>query len=117
MKKILLFLVITVASFGCINAQSAAQNSTPEARAKRMVVAIHKAVMLHGNEFGVVNDAYVEYFRKLDALNAHKSSLRPAVYQSHLTELQNARDAKVKAGLEPAQVKGWQTYHDRNPGK
>jgi hypothetical protein len=115
MKRILLFSIITIASFGWANAQAAQQNTTPEARAKRMVVAIQKAVGLHGDQFGVVNNAYVEYFRKLDALDAQK--LNAADYQSKLTDLQTNRDTKIKAGLEAPQVKNWQTYHDQNPGK
>ena len=116
MKRFFLFLVITTASLGCINAQSSTQNSTPQGRAKAQVAAVNKAVVLHGNQFGDVNKAYIEYYTKLDALNTQKSTLSNADYQSQLSTLQATRDTKVKSSLDAAQLKNWQAYIAKNNG-
>ena len=101
---------LSIAVFGTMNAQNAATASTTttapqkqsvQARAKGMVAKITDASSLQGDQFGKVNQLYIEYFTKLDALGATPT---PA----QLKELNAGIDAQLKGTLTPAQYKSWQ---------
>lgn len=109
MKKILLMSALSIAVFGTMNAQNAATASTttvaqkqsPHVRAKTMVAKITSVSQLQGDQIGKVNQLYVEYFTKVDALGANAT---PA----QLKELNAGVDAQLKGTLTPAQYKFWQ---------
>src|SRR5581483_892680 len=98
MKRFFLMTVIAVSSFGMINAQNAAgKTELPQVRAKKMVSQVNTAVALHGDQFGKVNNAYIDYFTKLDALEQQKGSMTASEYESKAAALKNNVDASVKA--------------------
>jgi len=110
MKKILLMSALSIAAFGTMNAQNAATTTTqttgsktqlPQVRAKAMVAKINTACGLQGEQVGKVNNLYIEYFTKLDALGTTPEAAK-------VKELNTATDASLKGILSPSQLKFWQ---------
>jgi len=120
MKRIFLLSTLIISSFGMMNLQTVsaatpaqqAQAANPDAatfaKAKQLVSKINVAVSLHGNQFSKVNEACIEYFQKLNALN----NATPADAIAKAQELKNARNAKIKAVLEPDQMNSWAAFKE-----
>src|SRR3954467_11181506 len=84
MKKMVLISSIVASSIGMMHAQtvqsaspasSAQVQGRPEARAKQKVAEINSLCGLKGDQVGKVNNAFVEFFQKRDALNVKKPTL------------------------------------------
>lgn len=104
-------MAVVVSSFGMVNAQAAQTTRTgateklPEVRAKEMVSKINTAVSLTGNQFGTVNNLYIEFFKKQDALRAQKTTLGAQVFEEKMDGLKNDRDAQLSKLLTVEQNK------------
>lgn len=118
MKRILLLSAMIISSFGLINlqtvnaatpAQQAARvSSSTFAKAKQLVSKINIAVTLTGNQFSQVNDACIEYYQQLDALN----KANPADLAAKTAALKQTRNAKIKASLNAEQLKSWAAFKE-----
>lgn len=110
MKKILLISALSIAVFGTMNAQNAATTTTqttgsksqlPQVRAKAMVAKINNACGLQGEQVTKVNNLYIEYFTKFDALGTTPDAAK-------VKDLNNATEASLKNILSNSQLKFWQ---------
>ena len=109
MKKIFLMSALSLAMFGVSNAQNAAATSSttapqkqlPQVRAKAMVANVTHACGLQGDQIGKVNQVYIDYYTKLDALGATPDA-------GKVKELNSAVDAQLKGTLSPSQYTLWQ---------
>lgn len=99
---------LSVATFGMMNAQNAAtpatqtttpQKQLPQVRAKAMVSKITNACGLQGDQVGKVNNLYIEYFTKLDALGTDVVKAK---------ELSKTVETSLQGILTPSQWKFWQ---------
>lgn len=108
MKKILLMSALSIATFGTMNAQNAAtpatqtataQKQLPQVRAKAMVSKITNACGLQGDQIGKVNNLYIEYFTKSDALGTDAAKVK---------ELTKTVEVALQGILTPSQWKFWQ---------
>jgi hypothetical protein len=113
MKKIVLITSIIASSIGMMNAQTTPTAAPvkavqapakPEVRAKERVAEINNLVSLKGDQVGKVNDAFVDFFRKQDALKAKQATLSAADYSKQMTDLKNERQAALKATLTSEQM-------------
>jgi len=107
MKRIFLLSALVISSFGMINTQTvsaapqqANQNASPEVKAKSLVSKINMAVSLRGDQFYKVNEACVEYFKKVAASPAEAESLK------------KVRNEKIKASLAADQLAAWAGFKD-----
>lgn len=104
-------MAVVLSSFGMVNAQAAQTTRTnateklPEVRAKEMVAKINTAVTLTGNQFGTVNNLYIEFFKKQDALRAQKTTLSAQVFEEKMNALKSERDAQLSKLLSVEQNK------------
>ena len=115
MKRIFLLSTLAIASFGMLAPQmvsaapqQANQEVSPMVKAKKLVSNINQAVSLRGDQFSKVNDACVEYFKKLDELNQAK----PADLNAQIATAKQTRDAKIKASLATDQLKSWAAFKE-----
>lgn len=108
MKKIILMSALSIATFGVMNAQTAATPATqtatshkqlPQVRAKAMVSKVTNACALQGEQISKVNNLYIEYFAKLDAIGT--DAVKAA-------DLSKTVDNSLKGILSPSQLKLWQ---------
>ena len=60
-----------------------------------MVAKINTAVVLTGNQFGTVNNLYIEFFKKQDALRAQKGTLDATSFEQKMDALKSERDAQL----------------------
>jgi hypothetical protein len=115
MKKIILISSIVASTMGMVNAQAKQtaapvkaevvnKETRPEVRAKERVAEINNLCALKGDQFGKVNNVFIDYFTKQDALNAKQTKLTASDYNKQLDELKGQRDAAVKAILSADQV-------------
>lgn len=111
MKKLFIAMAVVVSSFGMVNAQATQTTRTttterlPEVRAKEMVAKINTAVTLTGNQFGTVNNLYIEFFKKQDALRAQKGTLDATSFEQKMDALKSERDAQLGKLLSAEQNK------------
>lgn len=104
-------MAVVVSSFGMVNAQAAQATRTttteklPEVRAKEMVSKINTAVTLTGNQFGTVNNLYIEFFKKQDALRAQKTTLGAPLFEEKMDALKSERDLQLSKLLTADQNK------------
>lgn len=99
---------LSIAAFGMMNAQNAATTSTqtlapqkslPQVRAKAMVSKINNASGLQGDQFTKLNNLYIDYYTKLDALGTDAAKLK---------DLDVATNTALQGILSPSQLKFWQ---------
>ena len=99
---------LSIATFGIMNAQNAAtpatqtatsQKQLPQVKAKAMVSKITNACGLQGDQVGKVNNLYIEYYTKLDAIGTDAAKVK---------ELNKTVDASLQGILSPSQWKFWQ---------
>jgi hypothetical protein len=108
MKKIFLISSIVASTLGMVNAQvkqTAAPVKTeiqPEARAKDRVAEINRICNLKPEQVTKVNDLYVDFFKKEQALKAKQLPIEEV--RKQLADLKGQRDAAMKAALTPEQI-------------
>ena len=111
MKKILLASAVILSSLGVINAQNATTRAntetvkatTPAARTQETLTKITRACNPTADQTGKLNTLLLDFYTKMDALKASKSTMDEKVFDTKKKELRNNRDASLKAILTPAQ--------------
>jgi hypothetical protein len=116
MKRIILFSLITLSCLAYVNAQTSQTGASVRERAKTAVAGINSTVGLHGNQFVDADHAYIDYYTRLDALNAQKASLSAVDYQTQLTALQTTCNSKIASLLDANQAKSLQLHPQLNKG-
>ncbi len=111
MKKILLASAVILSSLGVMNAQNATTRAntetvkptTPAARTQETLTKITRACNPTADQTGKLNTLLLDFYTKMDALKASKSTMDEKVFDTKKKELRNNRDASLKAILTPAQ--------------
>jgi hypothetical protein len=122
MKKIFFIPIAIVTLIGTVNAQNAAPakpapakqaagapaapaKKTVEEKAKAGVATVDKVVTLKGDQAEKLNKSFVDYYTKKEALTAKKTSMSKDEFIAAMKDLQNKKNADIKAVLNPDQVK------------
>ena len=104
MKKFFLMSALAVAMFSVSYAQNEAKPATqlPQVRAKAMVSKITNSVGLQGDQVGKVNQLYIDYYTKLDALGANAP-------KEKVESLNKEIEGQLAGTLTPSQLNLWKS--------
>lgn len=89
------------------NAGAAKARLTPAQKAKATVEKMNAACALKPDQAEKVEGAYLEYYKKHDALKKQKNILSKDVYEQREEDMKKARNAVLKATLTAGQYKQW----------
>ena len=113
MKKIFLAIIMIASTMTAINAQTTqtapangSKAESPQAKAKKMVGKLNSVVMLQGDQWAKVNNLYIDFVTKKDAVK-NDVSLSKDVMKSKIQALKADRDKQLKTILTPEQWTKW----------
>jgi len=105
------FLTLVVAMF-CLNIIYA-QTKTPQQKAREVADKIVTVCKLKPEQAVKIQDAYLQYYTKHDALKKQKDILNKSTYDDRKSDLKKTRDAVVKSTLTASQYKQWTTAKNK----
>lgn len=82
-------------------------NDLPQVKAKNKVAEINAFAQLQGDQISKVNNLYIDYYTKKDALNNDRELTKEAL-KTKTDALKKERNAQLKTILTPAQLKSYE---------